>query len=83
MSDPRDDLAAIVASRRGVTAKVNDTDRWVADAIIAAGWTPPPVPSPDDVCDCGHNALDHDEGGCLTCNRCTFPQHCIWGMSHP
>ena len=41
MSDPRDDLAALVASRRGVTAKVNDTDRWVADAILAAGWREP------------------------------------------
>jgi hypothetical protein len=45
MSDPRDDLAALVASRRGVTAKVNDTDRWVADAIIAAGWVKPEPPT--------------------------------------
>jgi hypothetical protein len=52
MSDPRDDLAALVASRRGVTAKVNDTDRWVADAIIAAGYVkpkPPKVYPPHDI----------------------------------
>jgi hypothetical protein len=52
MSD-REDLAAIVASRRGVTARVNDNDRWVADAIIAAGWQPPVAGTQTFLCDCG------------------------------
>lgn len=41
MSD-RDDLATLLArSRRGITAKVNDNDRYQADDAIAAGWRPP------------------------------------------
>lgn len=31
----REELADIIASRRGVTAKTNDTDRLVADKILA------------------------------------------------
>ncbi|MEV4127104.1 hypothetical protein [Nocardia sp. NPDC049707] len=41
MSD-RDQLAALLArSRRGITAKVNDNDRYQAGDVIAAGWQPP------------------------------------------
>lgn len=31
----RDEIADIVASRRGVTAKTNDADRFVADKLLA------------------------------------------------
>lgn len=34
----RDELAALIASRRGATARVNDTDRLIADRILAAGY---------------------------------------------
>lgn len=37
----RDELAEIIASRRGVTAKVNDIDRMVADRILTVGWSKP------------------------------------------
>lgn len=38
MSDSREDLAKLVASRRGPTAHTNHADREVADRIIKAGW---------------------------------------------
>lgn len=31
----RDELADLIASRRGVTAKTNDTDRLIAETILA------------------------------------------------
>ncbi|RDI32434.1 hypothetical protein DEU38_103167 [Rhodococcus sp. AG1013] len=34
----RDELANLIASRRGVTARVNETDRLIADRILAAGY---------------------------------------------
>ncbi|MGW2095761.1 hypothetical protein [Promicromonospora sukumoe] len=34
----RDELAALIASRRGATARVNETDRLIADRILAAGY---------------------------------------------
>lgn len=37
----RDELAEIIASRRGVTAKLNDIDRMMADRILDAGWSKP------------------------------------------
>ena len=37
----RDELAELIASRRGVTAKLNDIDRMMADRILDAGWSKP------------------------------------------
>jgi hypothetical protein len=72
MSDPRDDLAALIW-RAGQDARDAyhaagyrcgfDPDRFIADAILAAGWRPPGTTF--DVC--GHGRR-RDES-CILCER--------------